>query len=56
MSIIISGKNTILEAIKVNHKIYEMYVQKGTNHSLVSLVEDKNIKIKEMDKFSLNKV
>ncbi|MCK5387883.1 MAG: 23S rRNA (guanosine(2251)-2'-O)-methyltransferase RlmB [Candidatus Izimaplasma sp.] len=56
MSIIITGKNTILEALKVNHKIFELYIQKGTNHDILSLAENKNIMIKEMDKFNLNKI
>ena len=56
MSIIITGKNTILEAIKVNHKIYEIYLLKGSNKELLSLVEEKQIKVKELDKFNLNKV
>ena len=56
MSIIITGKNTILEAIKVNHKIYEIYLLKGSNKELLSLAEEKQIKVKELDKFNLNKV
>jgi len=55
MSIIIIGRNTILEALKVNHKIYELYIQKGTNSEIIAIANDKNIKIKEMDKFNLNK-
>ena len=35
MSIIIAGKNTVKEAIKVNRKIYELYVLEGTNKDLV---------------------
>ncbi|MCK5762478.1 MAG: 23S rRNA (guanosine(2251)-2'-O)-methyltransferase RlmB [Candidatus Izimaplasma sp.] len=56
MSIIITGKNTILEALKVNHKIYELYIQKGTNNELLTLATNKNIKINELDKFNLNKI
>ena len=56
MAIIITGKNTVLEAIKVNHKIYEIYSQKGSNIDLLSLATEKQIKVKEMDKFNLNKI
>ena len=56
MAMIIIGKNTVLEAIKVNHKIYEIYVQKGSNSDLLSLAMDNHLKIKEMDKFNLNKI
>ncbi|MCD6482239.1 MAG: 23S rRNA (guanosine(2251)-2'-O)-methyltransferase RlmB [Candidatus Izimaplasma sp.] len=56
MSIIITGKNTIFEALKVNHKIYELYIQKGTNNDILSLAIKKNLKIKELDKFNLNKI
>ena len=56
MSIIITGKNTILEAIKVDHKIYEIYIQNGTNSELLSLATKKNLKINELDKFNLNKI
>ncbi|MCK5761961.1 MAG: 23S rRNA (guanosine(2251)-2'-O)-methyltransferase RlmB [Candidatus Izimaplasma sp.] len=56
MSIIITGKNTILEAIKVNHKIYEIYIQKGTNPELLLMATNKNLKIKELDKFNLSKI
>ena len=50
MSIIITGKNTVSEAINVGRKIHELYVLKGTNKDVVSIARDKNIKIKEIDK------
>jgi len=56
MSIIITGKNTVLEALKVNHKIFELYIQSGTNNELLILAKNKNIKINELDKFNLNKI
>ncbi len=56
MAIIITGKNTILEALKVDHKIYELYLQKGTNPEILEIAQTKNIKLKEMDKFNLNKL
>ena len=56
MAIIITGKNTVQEAIKVNHKIYEIYIQKGSNNELLSLATERQLKIKEMDKFNLNKI
>ena len=56
MSIIITGKNTVSEAIKVSHKIYEIYLLKGSNKEILSLAEEKQINVKELDKFNLNKI
>ncbi len=56
MAIIITGKNTVQEAIKVNHKIYEIYILKGSNSELLSLANKNQLKIKELDKFNLNKI
>ena len=50
MSIIITGKNTVSETIKVGRKIHELYVLKGTNKDVVSNARKANIKIKEIDK------
>ena len=50
MSIIITGKNTVSEAIKVGRKVHELYVLKGTNKDVVSIARKKNITIKEIDK------
>lgn len=54
MSIIITGKNTILEAIKTDRKIYELFVQFGTNKDVVYEARKKGIKITELDKNKLN--
>jgi len=56
MSIIIAGKNTVFEALKVNHKIHELYIQKGTNNDILALATKKNLKVKELDKYNLNKI
>ncbi len=56
MAIIIAGKNTILEAIKAERKIYEVYSLKGSNDDILTICGEKQIKIKELDKMSLNKV
>lgn len=56
MATIITGKNTVLEAIKADHKIYELYYLKGSNSDILELATSKNIKVKEYDKFSLSKL
>lgn len=56
MSIIITGKNTVTEALKVNRKIHELYIQKGTNKEVLSLTSEKNIKVIELDKNKMNEV
>ena len=54
MATIITGKNTVLEAIKADHKIFELYYLKGSNIDILELANSKNIKVKEYDKFNLN--
>lgn len=54
MSIIITGKNTILEALKVNRKVHELYVLKGSNSEIVEEAAKKNILVKELDKQELS--
>lgn len=56
MAIIVTGKNTIAEAMKVNRKIYEIYVLNESNQEIIELAEEKNIKVKKLDKMSINKV
>lgn len=56
MATIITGKNTVLEAINANHKIYELYYLKGSNPEILELANSKNIKVKEHDKLSLSKL
>jgi len=56
MATIITGKNTVLEAIKADHKVYELYFLKGSNSEILEIAHSKNIKIKEYDKFSLSKL
>lgn len=54
MATIITGKNTVTEALKVNRKIFELYVLKGTNKDILSIANDKNIQVKELDKQAMN--
>lgn len=56
MATIITGKNTVLEAIKADHKIFELYYLKGSNSDVLELADSKNIKVKEYDKFNLSKL
>ena len=56
MAIIITGKNTILEALKTNHKVFELYLQKGTNKDILFEAEKKNIKVIELEKQEINKL
>lgn len=56
MTIIITGNNTITEAIKASRKIHELYVLKGSNKDVVSSARKKNIIIKELDKQQLQKL
>ncbi len=56
MSLIITGKNTVTEAIKTNRKIHELYIQRGTNKDVLSLVENKSIKVVELDKQKMNEI
>lgn len=56
MAILIVGKNTILEAIKAKRKIYELYIQKGTNQEILSLAKEKHIKVNVQDKQSLSQL
>ncbi len=56
MATIITGKNTVLEAIKAGHKVYELYYLKGSNSDILELAKSKSIKSKEYDKFNLSKL
>lgn len=56
MAIVITGKNTVTEAIKTNRKIFELYVQKGTNKEVFNLIKNTAIKVIELDKQKMNEV
>ncbi len=56
MATIITGKNTVYEAIKANRKIFELYVLKGTSFGVVSAAQKKGIKVLEYDKKKLNEL
>ena len=45
-----------MEAIKTKRKIHELYIQKGTNKEVFSFVNDKSIKIVELEKQKMNEV
>mgnify|MGYP000949062799 FL=1 len=54
MAIIITGKNTVLEAIKSGRQVFELYVLEGSNKDVIYEAKNKNIKILELDKNKLN--
>jgi len=56
MAIIITGKNTVLEAYKAKRKIFEIYVLKGTNVDIITTFKDTQLKVIELDKIGLNKI
>jgi 23S rRNA (guanosine2251-2'-O)-methyltransferase len=56
MAVIITGKNTVSEAIKAGRKVHELYIQSGTNKDVVFLAEKLNIKVIELDKNKLNNI
>jgi len=56
MATIITGKNTVLEAMKAGRKIYELYHQKGTNDEIIKIALASKIKVSEHDKVSLEKI
>lgn len=56
MATIITGKNTVLEAIKAGRKVYELYYQKGTNEDVCEVAKTNALKIKEYDKEGLMKI
>lgn len=53
---IITGKNTVLEAMKVKRKVFELYVQQGTNKDVKSIAEKKNIKVIELPKHEIKNI
>jgi len=54
MATIITGKNTIKEAITVGRKVFELYVQQGTNDEILEMAKKYNIPVKEMSKQDIN--
>lgn len=56
MSIVIAGKNTVKEAMKVQRKMYELYVLEGTNSDLVEYATKNNIRVKELPKHEIKTV
>ena len=56
MAIIIAGKNTVTEAIKVGRKVHELYIQQGTNKDIIDLANKKHIKVVELPKFEIKKI
>ena len=56
MAMIITGKNTVLEAIKVKRKVFELYIQQGTNKDIISVAEKHGIKVIELPKQEIKKL
>ena len=50
MATIITGKNTVYEAIKSKRKVFEVYVLKGTAFGIVTAAKKHGIKVIELDK------
>jgi 23S rRNA (guanosine2251-2'-O)-methyltransferase len=50
MATIITGKNTVYEAIQAKRKIFEIYVLKGTAFGVVTAAKKHGIKVIELDK------
>ncbi len=56
MATIITGKNTILEALKTNRTVFEIYVLKGSNKDVVFEANKQKVKVIEYDKQELQKL
>lgn len=56
MAIIITGKNTIMEAMNAGRKIHEIYSLKGAKNDVLEEAQKKNILINEYDKHNLSKL
>lgn len=56
MATIITGKNTVYEAIKAGRKVFELYVLTGTCFGVTSAAEKAGITVIEMDKKKLNEI
>lgn len=56
LAIIIAGKNTVSEAIKVGRKVHELYVLSGTNQELLEIAEKQNIKVVELQKQDVKQI
>ena len=56
MSTLITGKNTVTEAIKAKRKVHELYVQHGTNTELYALFNSHGLKPIEKTKQEMNQL
>ncbi|QMS85349.1 23S rRNA (guanosine(2251)-2'-O)-methyltransferase RlmB [Candidatus Xianfuyuplasma coldseepsis] len=54
MATIITGKNTIMEAIRVGRTVYEIYIQDHTNREILKLARENNIPFTFMNKQTIN--
>lgn len=54
MAMIITGKNTIMEAIHVGRTIHEIYIQDHTNRDILKLARENNIPFTFMNKQTMN--
>ena len=56
MSLIITGKNTVIEAIKAGRKIYEIYILEKSNDEIIDFAKENNIKYKELNKKAIKEL
>lgn len=56
LATIITGKNTVLEALKTGRKVFELYVLKGTCSDVCSKAKQEGVKVIELDKKKINEV
>lgn len=56
MATIITGKNTVYEALKSKRKVFELYVLKDTCFGVCAKAKADGVKVIEMDKKKLNEI
>ncbi len=56
MSVIISGRNAVIEAIKAGREIEEIYIQERTNKDIIKLARERLISYVWMSKQEINKL
>ena len=56
LATIITGKNTVYEAIKAGRKVFELYVLTGTCFDVVTEAKKAGVTVIEMDKKKLNEI
>ena len=56
MATIITGKNTVYEAIKAGRKVFELYVVTGTCFGVCAAAKKEGITVFEYDKKKINEI